>query len=146
MNIVKLDPERKRLLVEALRAGEYQQAHRALTDGTGYCCYGVACKLAEAPLTVVDNRRYFGKGGVDARYDNLPKSVSAWLGISTESYRDGRIYIPIYESDPEDLQGMSSFGLSDKDVALDTLNDALDDDEKPMFPFERIAALIEERL
>ena len=154
MKIVKLNPERKALLVAALRSGEYQQGRGRLYDGIegGYCCYGVACKLAEAPLTVVDsqvgNRRYFG-GDDESRWDNLPKSISAWLGIPPENYRDGRIYIPVHDSDPEDLRrcariaGEYGYGLV---VALDSLNDALDDDDKPRFPFERIAALIEERL
>ena len=156
MQIVKLNPERKALLVAALRSGEYQQGRGRLYDGIegGYCCYGVACVLAEAPKQLRNSGRfYFGdhstSDGRLCRWDNLPRSISEWLGIPPESYKDGRIYIPVHDSDPEDLRrcariaGEYGYGLV---VALDSLNDALDDDDKPRFPFERIAALIEERL
>lgn len=38
--------EHRRQWVEALRSGKYEQATSELTNGTGYCCLGVACLVA----------------------------------------------------------------------------------------------------
>ena len=154
MQIVKLDPERKALLVAALRSGEYQQGRGRLYDGIegGYCCYGVACVLAGAEKQFRDGRFFFGDHTASSkpsnlcRFDYLPKGVSAWLGIleTASDYRDGRIYIQVHDTDPADLKMMRPPGMDY--VTLDALNDAVDDYGKHRFPFERIADLIEERL
>ena len=43
----KMDPEAKRIWVEALRSGEYNQVEGALfsANANGYCCLGLKCKL-----------------------------------------------------------------------------------------------------
>lgn len=35
--------ERRKALIEALRSGEFTQCRTMLTNGTAYCCLGVAC-------------------------------------------------------------------------------------------------------
>ncbi len=40
-----MDPEIKKLWIEALRSGEYEQCIGALHDATGYCCIGVLREL-----------------------------------------------------------------------------------------------------
>ena len=42
----KLPKEFKEKWLSALRSGEYTQAREALWVGNGYCCLGVACKVA----------------------------------------------------------------------------------------------------
>lgn len=147
--VIKLNPTRKQQWLTALRSGLYQQTDRRLTDGCGgYCCYGVACEISgtarnteNVPITWTNNRVYYGEP-TEQRWDNIPLSVAKWLGIG-ESYRDGRIYIPVYDTDPLDLRKLCS--LADT-VALDYLNDDIDLDGNHRFPFNRIADLIEERL
>lgn len=42
-----VNKERVRLLVEALRSGEFEQGYATLrTQGDTYCCIGVACEVA----------------------------------------------------------------------------------------------------
>jgi hypothetical protein len=36
----------RKLWVEALRSGKYEQVESKLTNGEGYCCLGVACLVA----------------------------------------------------------------------------------------------------
>lgn len=46
--VQRMDPEVKRLWVEALESGEFKQATGMLRrdeDGTRYCCLGVLCEL-----------------------------------------------------------------------------------------------------
>ena len=43
----KLPKEFKEKWLSALRSGEYTQAREALWVGNGYCCLGVACKVAK---------------------------------------------------------------------------------------------------
>lgn len=33
--------------INALKSGEYEQCDGSLEDSNGYCCLGVACKVAE---------------------------------------------------------------------------------------------------
>jgi hypothetical protein len=40
-----MDPEMKRLWVEALRSGAYDQTRKALRDERGYCCLGVLATI-----------------------------------------------------------------------------------------------------
>lgn len=44
----KLDPEFKAKWIAALRSGEYKQGKFYLEHNGGYCCLGVACKIAGA--------------------------------------------------------------------------------------------------
>lgn len=47
VSALKMDPEKKRLWVEALRSGDYQQGKEALRSrDDNYCCLGVLCELA----------------------------------------------------------------------------------------------------
>jgi len=45
-----MDAKLKAKWVEALRNGEYEQAHEKLFDGKGYCCLGVLCQVAGLPI------------------------------------------------------------------------------------------------
>jgi len=76
----------RRLWVEALRSGDYEQGIGALNarsdDGVDrFCCFGVACEVAIANGVPVEKKR--GSIG-DYTYDGhaafLPRSVLRWLG------------------------------------------------------------------
>lgn len=148
MQIVKLDPAMKARVVAALRSGQYPQGYGALRTAKGYCCYGVMCEVTgnTGQFDRVSGRYLFGTG---PRSDHLPRNVSAHLGINPVDYRDGRIYIPVYETDPERLRKAA---LGCYEVALDLLNDAAERGcwDKAFigisFSFAEIADLIEERL
>lgn len=87
---VKVNKERVRLLVEALRSGEYEQTQRRLFTGpvdpgpvdplderiTGWCCLGVACTVA-------------AKNGLDllSVHDRgiLPDEVRRWFSLDFDN-------------------------------------------------------------
>jgi hypothetical protein len=72
----------KRLWIDALRSGNYQQGRGQLRSGDRYCCLGVLCELAVA-ANVVGNVEgndcgfyyYDGDGSI------LPISVIEWAGL-----------------------------------------------------------------
>lgn len=63
--VPRMDPEKKEVLVTALRSGNYLQGAEALTkieldSLIEYdCCLGVACKLAEAPSKIRQDKRVY---------------------------------------------------------------------------------------
>lgn len=77
--------EIKKLWVEALRSGEYNQGHSRLKNGNEYCCLGVLCDLHRkseqgddwgAEQTFKDC--YMGKE------EFPPAEVLDWAGLSDE--------------------------------------------------------------
>lgn len=76
--------EHRRLWVEALRSGKYQQTTGALHDNTGgFCCLGVACDisgLGEWNPTYIEEYRT-----PDFRHEGtLETDVRNWLGLRGE--------------------------------------------------------------
>jgi hypothetical protein len=73
-----------KLWVDALRSGLYEQGRGRLSDGTKYCCLGVACEVAIANGVAVDRLMMDDNGRVCVTYDgdshSLPQSVAKWLG------------------------------------------------------------------
>jgi hypothetical protein len=71
--------EHRKLWVEALRSGKYEQAAQALRRGQGFCCLGVACDISgvgewSGAAYVVDT--------FDASASILPRAVRDWLGLA----------------------------------------------------------------
>lgn len=56
--------------VDALRSGEYKQCYGVLSDGEGYCCLGVACKIS--------GKRWNELAGM------LSNPVMEWLGVADD--------------------------------------------------------------
>jgi hypothetical protein len=87
-----VDKGRVRLLVEALRSGEYVQGEGRLElrypDGTvKHCCLGVACRIAMANgLRVATDNPMPEPGRISIAFDGnramLPVSVRDWYGFS----------------------------------------------------------------
>lgn len=77
--------ENMRLWVEALRSGLYTQTNGKLSDGTDYCCLGVACEVAMANGVELDRVQFVDEGGDIVTYSgeraSLPQEVSEWLGL-----------------------------------------------------------------
>ena len=72
-----MKPEIKQRWVEALRSGNYEQAHGCLykPHDEAYCCLGVLTDLAIAEGAVPHNwARYAGMG-------SLPSDVRDWAGL-----------------------------------------------------------------
>ncbi len=84
---MNLDP--KRLWLEALRSGGYQQGVDALASimrghRDEYCCLGVACEVAVMSGVELEKRvsnKDFGVYTYDGMTDSLPYSVASWLGV-----------------------------------------------------------------
>ena len=62
-----------------MRSDKYEQASGKLENGTGFCCLGVACKVAEQHGVPVDSVDGFIIG--EDLHSQL--SVKTWLGVNT---------------------------------------------------------------
>lgn len=73
--------------IEALESGEYKQTKNFLYDGVGYCCLGVACKVAGREFTQVnDYWKIDGEGAL------LPYDVMDELGLYENNGLDENHY------------------------------------------------------
>jgi hypothetical protein len=118
-NVTGLLPEPKRLWLEALRSGRFQQGHTMLAvdrgDGMQFCCLGVLCEVA-----------------IEAGLD-LPRTERApAFGVEKRSLAYGGCTV----MPPEEVNQCER--LVDKELAY------LNDDEG--WTFEQIANAIEESL
>jgi len=84
-----VNADAKRLWVEALRSGDYQQGQGALSTlssdggGTRFCCLGVACEVAIANGVPVEKKSTPSGSfsSYNAHVSFLPPAVAEWLGI-----------------------------------------------------------------
>lgn len=85
-----MNPEPKRLWVEALRSGKFKQGKSALKQRCGdgepeYCCLGVLCEVAIRAGVNVRVREADGSESFLSTYDGqsgyLPRAVSDWAGL-----------------------------------------------------------------
>jgi len=90
--------EHRRLWVEALRSGKYQQAQGQLREGVNsFCCLGVACEISgldmwkgeAVPFYLGDNRM-------------LPGPVRDWLGLNGKLGSYGPAKQRLYLADHND--------------------------------------------
>lgn len=81
-----MNPEIKKLWVEALRSGKYNQGQGGLCtttpQGPVFCCLGVLCDIHKNTVAQVEN---WEGNGVQKHYlnaiDLLPKKVVEWAGL-----------------------------------------------------------------
>jgi hypothetical protein len=116
----KMDPEAKRLWVDALRSGKYPQGFDALLKNkNGYCCLGVLSEIYPGALNkevlLVNETCKFGD-----EVSLLPSEVARWAGFSTDN--------PVIAKTDNSL------------ICASTANDIL------KMTFEEIADAIEENL
>lgn len=76
-----MNPEIKKLWVDALKSGEYEQGRGALCVGESFCCLGVLCDLAVKQGARVRVAKERDKTTYDSRSACLPPSVSDWAGL-----------------------------------------------------------------
>lgn len=83
-----MNQEVKKLWVDALRSGEYQQGKGSLRNDNKYCCLGVLCDLAVSS-GVCKCRSGIFPGNVLYRYDSefdvLPDSVIDWAELESKN-------------------------------------------------------------
>jgi hypothetical protein len=121
----------KKLWVDALRSGNYQQGMGQLRFGDTYCCLGVLCDLHD--------RDQVGPGWDDKdqtylRCDALlPREVAKWAGIIAD---DPDCFAP-----NEVIQTEFNVALTDH-----TIRGSLTDANDNGFSFSEIADLIEQNL
>lgn len=137
MSTCKMNPEAKRLWLEALRGGKYSQAKGQLRSGKGFCCLGV---LADVSKQGSWKETSFGTSDTNFEYlterrivssSFLPKEVAIWAFASGPNLQP-LVEIDAAMSDRTErvLPGIRSLSL---------LNDR-------GLSFEDIADLIEEQL
>lgn len=119
----KLDPEKKRIWIEALRSGKYTQCSGRLhLKGDGFCCLGVLCDLKDSS--------YWGPEGAgddttcwwnkSAWYP--PISVQVWVGITDSPSEDNKCFslnIPVVYNGIryENLSSLNDVGMSFNEIA-----------------------------
>lgn len=110
----------RKLWIDALRSGLYQQTVGHLNQGDNYCCLGVACEVYQqevGDLTIVRSA-IDGIRSYDGDPKLLPEKVRKWLGLTANdgayeegslvSLNDSRGYsfediADLIETDPEGL-------------------------------------------
>lgn len=117
-----MNPDVKKLWLEALRSGEYEQGVGRLMkfdpDGnTNYCCLGVLCDIA-VQNNVTSAPDYSDEDGCmvfDREMDFLPPSIADWAGID----QDPEVDNPFEEFDSRTkiAQLNDSYGWSFSDLA-----------------------------
>lgn len=86
-----MDARIKKLWVEALRSGEFQQGQSTLRYNELYCCLGVLCELHRRETGKGEWRRinYVGDGympiGQGPHLYYLPPEVQVWAGLKEEN-------------------------------------------------------------
>lgn len=120
-----MSADRIRLLIDALRSGDFTQASGRLRVDDSYCCLGVACEVYKE--TTGDGEWCDNSGDDDSEFVpstgqsddlTLPETVQEWFGFVTAG---------------------GAFEVQDRygnELALTDLNDA-------GFTFEQIADVIE---
>lgn len=86
---MSMDPNIKRLWIEALRSGKYRQGRGFLHSlNEEYCCLGVLCALAEERGVSKRSDAIVLGGSVyayDGRNSTLPSAVRQWAGLDREN-------------------------------------------------------------
>lgn len=82
---MKLNPANTRLVIAALRGGEFEQTTSYLAADGKYCCLGVACRVAEGEgvTFVIQEVEALRSGRTNLQFDGvegeLPQRAVEWL-------------------------------------------------------------------
>lgn len=79
-----MNPEVKKLWVEALRSPKYKQVQGMLKDGRKFCCLGVLCDISKLGKWGKRDNGGFTPYRIDAEFDSdteLPERVWEWAGL-----------------------------------------------------------------
>ncbi len=76
-----------KLVIKALRSGEYAQTKESLQDDHGYCCLGVMCAVFEK-----ETGRTLGRDGDTGHMEgedlDAQEGVRRWVGLSDSEGRN----------------------------------------------------------
>lgn len=86
----RMNQQIKKLWVDALRSGEYEQGQEYLKreeeSGAKHCCLGVLCELYEEEVGGLEITSEMAGGSTfyrfDRRNDFLPMTVAKWAGLT----------------------------------------------------------------
>lgn len=84
----------RKLWVEALRSGRFQQGRERLkTINNEFCCLGVACEISG--LGAWTEGGLYAVGEIDRSATILPTAVRDWLGLvnNASNYEDGQLTV-----------------------------------------------------
>lgn len=99
---VKINPEFKKLWIDALRSGAYLQGHCTLYDPAqnngagGFCCLGVAGAVAGVPLYQMIGKSYLDHNEGAVEYKNIPRPLR---GLTTTAMSFGDLNDNFYSFD-----------------------------------------------
>jgi hypothetical protein len=81
-----MNPELKKLWLEALRSGNYEQTRFYLRFGDGYCCLGVLCDLHPDVdwIRNISECAFYPFGVEERDLGNLPDKASSWSGLTND--------------------------------------------------------------
>ena len=119
--------------IGALKSGEYTQTTGVLQNSEGYCCLGVACRVADKSYDVqlaVYNSNFYYNILFGSDLDNQPK-VQELLGLKHSFGRTTVLYEKLLEDAiPESIRTKVKIVLNDSDlpqmVCLADLNDCFE--------------------
>ncbi len=84
-----VNPDIKKLWVDALRSGEYPQGRYSLSKNGRYCCLGVLCDLAvKADVVPHPTPDEYGYARYSGQKSGLPDEVIDWAGLRHNSRPD----------------------------------------------------------
>lgn len=118
MTFSKMNPEVKKLWVDALRSGKFKQARNTLKLDGGYCCLGVLCEISPFEERQTETGVSFW-GSTSPNYDSpatgvLSWEVQAWAGLDDYNPLIGFINgVPAPASFFNDVEGKSFDEIAD---------------------------------
>lgn len=77
--------DKAKLLVAALRSGEYTQTGGKLRTKFGFCCLGVACDLYQKEVGGIWDGSKFTVTDSDSNWAYLPDAVKEWFGCENNN-------------------------------------------------------------
>ncbi len=107
--------EHRKLWVEALRSGKYQQTTSQLRLSGRYCCLGVACDLSGVGAWEFNN---YIVTNDDEEDTTLPDGVKDWLGLSTNGGR--------FDNGKRSEEDSSLWGLNDNGTTFAEIADIIE--------------------
>jgi len=130
LSFKKMNPQVKKLWLEALRCGEYSQGKGVLHRDLGgildeFCCLGVLCKLAHVAKIVTKVRdRKTGSYLYGGHYTILPMEVLIWSGVRTAG---GRLPKLVTSLGSRQFNKHSLLGLNDQGATFLEIADVIEE-------------------
>jgi hypothetical protein len=126
--VVPANPERKQLLIDALRSGEYKQARRQLRNGDSFCCLGVACDLylkhaGDVHAKWADDEAFISSIGISS--GSLPTAVCRWYGFADYNPNIPRQLVGKYD-DGSDKYAISLAEANDEGMTFAQIADIIE--------------------